>query len=591
MKKLFKLIGKDSFLFICMNIFAAFAALAFLTVPVLTRIVIDNVINNHPFAEGWLLTNIINIFGGISGLRENLWRAGIMLLIVNLLCAVFMFLRGRTAAIFAEKTVRILKDRLYNHLQQMPYEYHVKAKAGDLIQRCTSDVEVVRNFFQNQVIDIARSLFFIVFAVSIMLTVNLRMALVSMIFLPFIFIFSLIFFRFVKKTFKMADEKEGELTTVLQESLSGIRVTRAFGRGRFEMDRFVKKNNEFRDISYRLIHALAKYWSCSNAMCHIQGLIVLIYGIYMTYIGEITIGELILFNSYVHFMIWPMSQLGRTLTDSGRAMVAITRINEILDAPVETDTKGAKAHNLKGDIVFSNVDFQYEKDKKIFNKLSFAVNRGETIAILGATGSGKSTLMHLLLRLYDYQDGSITINGKELRTISKKCLREKIGMVLQEPFLYSKTIINNLYMAKDNIQMNEVVEATSTAFIHHVIEDFEKGYETIVGEKGVTLSGGQKQRMAIARTLIKNSEILIFDDSLSAVDTETDIAIREELKKRNNDTITFIISQRITTLMDADRIFVIEEGGLTDSGTHEKLIKGDGLYARIWKIQSMMEEF
>ena len=555
-----------------------------------TRIVVDNVINNQPLDAGWFMTRVVNLFGGIEGLRENLWRAGFMLIAFSLINAFFMFLRGRSAAVVAEGIAKNLKDKLYNHLQKLPYEYHVKAQAGDLIQRCTTDVDIIRTFFQFQMMEVARSLFLIGFALVIMLSVDVRMTIVSMLFLPFIFLFSIVFFRYVKKTFKMADEKEGELSTVLQESLSGIRVTRAFGRGHFEMKRFIRKNDEFRDITYQLIHALAKYWSLSTVLCHLQGLLVLVYGVFLTYRGEITVGDLILFNSYVHMMIWPMSNLGRVLTDSGRAQVATTRVYEILEEPVETDTEGATAHDLRGDIVFDQVDFQYGDEKKVFDKLSFSVKRGETVAILGTTGSGKSTLMHILLRLYDYQGGSITINGKELRTIQKKCLREKIGMVLQEPFLYSKTIKNNLHMAKDEIGMHEIIEATTVASVHHVIEEFDKGYDTLVGEKGVTLSGGQKQRVAIARTLIKDSEILVFDDSLSAVDTETDIAIRNELRKRNDDTTTFIISQRITTLMDADRIFVIDKGTLKDSGTHEELIKRDGLYSRIWKIQSMLEE-
>ena len=589
-KKFFRLVGKDSIRFIFTLIFAAMAALAFMLIPMVTRIVVDNVINGQPFEAGWFMTRAVDLFGGIEGLRENLWRASLMLIIFSFVNAFFSFMRGRSAAVVAEGIAKNLKDRLYNHLQKLPYEYHVKAQAGDLIQRCTTDVDIIRMFFQFQMVEVARALFLITFAMVIMLAVDVRMTIVSMLFLPFIVLFSVIFFRYVKKTFKLADEKEGELSTVLQESLSGIRVTRAFGRGYFEMKRFTQKNDEFRDITYQLIHALAKYWSLSSVMCLLQGLVVLVYGVFLTYRGEITVGDLILFNSYVHMMIWPMSNLGRVLTDSGRAQVATTRVYEILEEPEETDTEGATAHSLRGDIIFDQVDFQYGEEKKIFDKLSFSVKRGETVAILGATGSGKSTLMHILLRLYDYQGGSITINGKELRTIQKGCLREKIGMVLQEPFLYSKTIKNNLHMAKDEIGMHDIIEATTVASVHHVIEEFDKGYDTLVGEKGVTLSGGQKQRVAIARTLIKDSEILVFDDSLSAVDTETDIAIRNELRKRNADTTTFIISQRITTLMDADRIFVIDKGGLKDSGTHEELIERDGLYSRIWKIQSMLEE-
>ena len=587
MKKLFRLTRKDAFLLIVTLLFAAIAAFLFISIPLLTRIVVDNVINEQPFEGGGIFTWLIELFGGIESLRQSIWLAGVMLLLVSLVQVTFMFLRGRMASVMAENIAKGLKDKLYNHIQKLPYDYHVKSQAGDLIQRCTSDVETVRVFYNQQAIEVVRSVFLVAFATVIMVTVDLRMTFASLFFLPFIFAFSFFFFRYVKKTFKLADEKEGELQTVLQESLSGIRVIRAFGRGKFELERFEKKNDEFRQISYQLLKRLAEYWSITDVLCHVQALIVLVYGVYLTYTGQLTVGEFILFNSYVNMMVWPARQLGRVLSDTGRAEVAIGRIYEILETPAETDTEGATPHDLKGEIVFDQVSFAYDKGKKVLNNLSFKVNQGETIAILGSTGSGKSTLMHILLRLYDIGSGKVWINGRQLQTISKEWLRQKIGIVLQEPFLYSRTIKHNLKMAKDELERDEMVEATTVANVHHVIEEFDKGYDTLVGEKGVTLSGGQKQRVAIARTLIRNSEILIFDDSLSAVDTETDKEIRRELKKRGKDITTFIISQRITTLMDADRIFVMERGAVTDSGTHEELIQRDGLYARIWKIQSM----
>jgi len=584
------MLGKNKALFFVMLFTSAGASSFFLLGPIVTQIFIDYVIGSQVYQETGIGAILVHVFGGINIWRTHLWVGGVALLSCILLQCSFMFSRGFIAAKVAENTVKQLKDRLYDHLQKLPYDYHVKAQTGDLIQRCTSDVETIRMFLQNQVIEVVRAILLVVISSTIMFSFHVRLALSSLLFVPFIVIFSYIFFHFVRKTFQEADEKEGEMTTVLQEALSGIRVTRAFGRGRFEMEKFQKKNGEYRDITYRLIHYLAIYWSLSDLLCIIQGAIVLVYGIFLTYRGEITVGELIMFNSYVNMMIWPLSQLGRVLSDTGKTQVATTRIYEILTAEEEQDTEGAICHDLKGDIIFSQVDFSYLDDKPIFQDLSFHIKKGETIAILGSTGSGKSTLMHLLLRLYDYQEGSITINGVELRNIKKDCLRSKIGMVLQEPFLYSKTIQTNLSMAKDKVQHEEIIEATVTAAVHDVIEDFEKGYETVVGEKGVTLSGGQKQRVAIARTLIKDSDILIFDDSLSAVDTETDAEIRKALEKRNRDITTFIISQRITTLMDADRIFVIDQGRLADAGTHEQLLEHDGLYARIWKIQSMLEE-
>jgi len=584
------MLGKNFKLFLLMLLVSAAASSFFLMGPIVTQIFIDYVIGSRVYNETGLGAWIVQLFGGIDAWRQHLWLAGLALLSCIVLQSSSMFLRGFIAAKVAENTVKNLKNKLYDHLQKLPYDYHVKAQTGDLIQRCTSDVETIRIFLQTQVIEMVRAVLLVVISSTIMFQFNYKMALTSLIFVPFIVVFSYIFFRYVRKTFQEADEKEGEMTTVLQEALSGIRVTRAFGRGRFEIDKFRAKNKEYRDITYRLIHYLAVYWSFSDLLCIIQGVIVLVYGVILTYRGEITVGELIMFNTYVNMMIWPLSQLGRVLSDTGKTQVASNRIYEILDTEEEQDTEGALEHNLQGDITFTNVYFAYNEDKPVFNNLSFHIKKGETIAILGSTGSGKSTLMHLLLRLYDYQEGSITINGKELREIRKDCLRKKIGMVLQEPFLYSKTIHSNLSMAKEHVLHEEIIEATTTAAVHDVIEEFDKGYETIVGEKGVTLSGGQKQRVAIARTLIKESDILIFDDSLSAVDTETDAEIRNALEKRNRDITTFIVSQRITTLMDADRIFVIDKGRLSDAGTHEELLNRDGLYSRIWRIQSMLED-
>ena len=587
-----KLLRGNLWLFVLGISFQAGSALANMAAPLVTRIAIDNVLGDQPLSPNLLVMWLVNLLGGIEAWQENIWLAAIAFVIFQLFIAVFVFGRQRVLALGGENTAKRLKDLLYDHIQKLPYNYHVHAKTGDLIQRCTSDVETTRRFLQQQTVEIARAVFFTCFALGIMFTINVTLTLVAMAFLPIIFIFSYIFFKNVRRVFKMADEAEAELTTVLQESLTGVRVVRAFGRARFEVDKFINKNNEFRSLQFRQMKFLSWYWSSSDILCWGQVLIVFIVGIIFTYNDQLTAGELLVFNINTGMMVWPMRQLGRVISDLGRMQVALGRVYEILDTPAEKDTPGAQPHDLRGDIVFKNVDFEYESSegRKIFDSISFEIKKGETIAVLGATGAGKSTLMHVLLRLYDYGDGNITVNGKELSTISKNHLREKIGIVLQEPFLYSKTIQNNLEMAKDEVSKDEIVEATKTASAHEFIEEFEDGYDTMVGERGVTLSGGQKQRVAIARTLIKNSEMLIFDDSLSAVDTETDAQIRAALSERAGDVTTFIISQRITTLMDADRIFVIEGGKLTDQGSHDELLSRDGLYKRIWDIQSMLEQ-
>jgi ATP-binding cassette subfamily B protein len=309
----------------------------------------------------------------------------------------------------------------------------------------------------------------------------------SFVIIPLIFVLSLIFFKRITSIFKQVDEKEGDLQTVLQESLSGVRVVRAFGRQRFEVNKFEDKNISHRDLSINMMRQFAYYWGGTDFLCLTQIALLLFIGIVFTVNGTITLGSLLLFNTYVGMLVFPMRQLARILSEMGRMTVSMERVHEILNIMPEKDTKGADQYDLKGDIVFNNVSFAYESKKPVLNDLSFSVRSGETVAILGTPGSGKSTIMHLLLRLYEYQGGSITINGKELKHIEKNWLRSHIGIVLQEPFLFSKTISENIRMARFEAADEEVFEAARTAVVHDVIQGFEKGYDTVVGEKGVTL--------------------------------------------------------------------------------------------------------
>jgi ATP-binding cassette subfamily B protein len=577
LKRIWTLMRGSRALYVC-AICAELAAVTFsLAVPVIVKIIVDSVLGSVPL-PAWL----------DPAAAGNLWLWGGAVLAVTLAQALMIYLRGRWAAVASEDIAGGLKDSLYDHLQKLPYEYHVKAQTGDLIQRCTSDVDTVRRFLAVQVIELARTAFIVALSVAVMLSVSLRLSLLSFLCIPVMLVFSYRFFQKIQRTFLKVDEKEGELSTVLQESVSAVRVVRAFGRQKYETEKFEEKNSEFRGLVQLLLKQLARFWGFSDLVCYSQMGLVLVVGAVMTVAGDITLGDLLLFSTYVGMFTWPIRNIGRLLSDMGKMRVSLERVYEILHTPPEADTPGALPAPLEGDIVFEDVFFAYKAELPILKGLSFTVRPGETIAVLGTTGSGKSTLMHILLRLYDYT-GSIRIQGTELRNIEKKWLRQKIGIVLQEPFLYSKTIRRNIRMARHDAADAEIYEAASTAAVHEVVEGFEQGYETVIGERGVTLSGGQRQRVAIARTVIKNSAILIFDDSLSAVDPETDARIREALRRRRKEVTTFIISQRITTLMEADRIFVLEDGRLADVGTHQELIAREGLYARIWNIQNMME--
>lgn len=568
----------------------ALAALFTLAAPLVIKVTVDSVIGDKPVSAPLWLEYLIGLAGGKNALVNSIWMCGVLFIVLNMVKGQFLFLKGKWSAIAAESIARRIREKLFDHLQRQPYEYHVKAETGDLVQRCTSDVETIRQFLAVQLVEIGRAVFLVSFSLMIMLSISKEMTMVSMVIVPIIFGFAYIFFKKVKQVFKKTDEAEGKLSSILQESLTGVRVVRAFARQAYEMDRFDKRNRAYSDNLYKLINLMAWYWSASSFLCMVQVAIILVAGIYFTASGSISLGALIVFLTYEGMLLWPIRQLGRILTDMGKAVIALERIGEILDSPVEKDNETAEDIEIKGNIVFDNVSFAYDEAVPVIDKVSFSVKQGETIAILGPTGSGKSSLMHLLTGLYEPDDGKILVEGIDLKNIRKKCLRRSVGIVLQEAFLFSKTLKENISLANKRAKDKEVFDAAKIAYVHDVIEGFEAGYDTEVGERGVTLSGGQKQRVAIARLLVQQVPVLIFDDSLSAVDTETDAGIRKALRERSRDVTTFIISHRITTLCEADRIIVLDAGKVVQIGTHEELLCEEGLYRKVWTIQSQLEE-
>jgi len=562
--------------------------------PLIIRFAIDNLIGDDTIDHfpKWVLSTI-EIFGGRDNLSSQLWIIAGGLILITIITGVFTFYSGKTSAEASEGIAKNIREKLYDHLQHLSFNYHVKAETGDLIQRCSSDVDTIRKFLAMQFVAIGRALFMLAAVIPIMLYLDVRMTLITLITVPILFGFAVVFFVKVKKSFKKSDEAEGKLSAVLQENLSGVRVVRAFARQKFEIEKFEESNIKYRDLTYDLMKLLAWYWSISDFLSLIQIGTVLIIGSYWAATGVITLGILVAFTTYVGMLLWPIRQMGRILTDMGKSLVSISRIEEILSEPLETVAMGNKKNlkpEIKGEIEFKNLTFEYEEGKKVLENISFKIEQGQTIAILGPTGSGKSTLVQLLAKLYHYEKGSILIDGTELSDIDNKWIRKNVGIILQEPFLYSKSIKENIGLSKRDVILEEIHDSSKIAAVHDVIEEFEKGYETWVGEKGVTLSGGQKQRVAIARTIIKDSPILIFDDSLSAVDTETDASIRKALKQRTNKVTTIIISHRVSTLADADQIFVLDEGKLVQSGDHKDLIEEEGLYNRIWSIQNSIED-
>jgi len=562
-------------------------------VPLIARATIDSAIDRKPLAAPQFVQRLVASAGGMPLVTRNLWLAGLALVGLTVLSGCCIYLRSRFVGIAAETTARRLRDRLYDHLQRLPTAYHDKADAGDLIQRCTSDVETIRGFLSGQIIELGRAVVMIGTVVPIMIALDPWMALIAVAVVPVVVGFSVIFFARVRDAFKRADEAEGALTTQLQENLTGIRVVRAFARQDFECAKFAERNARLRDLQRRLIRLMSYYWSSTDLLSIAQGGAVIMAGAYWISTGRLTVGTVFAFVVYVGMFLWPIRQMGRTLTDVGKTMVSLGRLDDILLVRREGDTAAAPLppdRRPRGRIAVSHLAFSHGGDGHALRDVSFTVEPGETLAILGLSGSGKSTLVHLLLRLYDYESGSILIDGRELRDLARHEARSLFGIVMQEPFLYSKTVRDNICLGGPHADEEDMKKAAMFACIHDNILEFEKGYDTVVGERGVTLSGGQRQRMALARAILKDPPILILDDALSAVDTETEALILDALRSRHRRRTTLVIAHRLSTLKSADTIIVLDGGRVVQAGTHERLVREDGLYRRLWEIQGSVRE-
>jgi len=504
----------------------------------------------------------------------------------------FTFLSGRWAAQTAEGIALRLRNYLFDHIQRLSFAYHDRTPTGELIQRSTSDVDALRRFFADQAIAIGRVLLLFVVNLVALLILNWQLALLSIIVVPFIVIMSFFFFRKVSKAYEAFQEQDAVLQTTLQENLTGVRVVKAFARQKYEQDKFEVDNWEKFLRGRRLLVMHSLYWPVSDILCGLQMLGGFFAGALMAINGTITVGTYLAYTGIVIFLIWPMRNLGRLIVQMSTGLVSFGRVAKIVRENQEPLTEGAYTppDSVQGEIVFHEVGFEYDEDSPVLKDISFGCEPGQVVALLGSTGSGKTTLVNLLPRFYEYTSGSLTLDGAELKDYPRHYLRQQIGIVEQEPFLFSRTIRQNIsYGVGRDASDAEVKAVARAAAIHDTILTFPDSYDTLVGEKGVTLSGGQKQRVAIARTLLKDPRILILDDSTSSVDTETEVEIRAALERLMQGRTTFIIAHRIQSLMNADLILVLDHGRIVQRGTHEQLIAQEGIYRRIYDMQARIE--
>ncbi len=537
--------------------------------------------------------SIILLLTGGRG-NQYLYDNGAYILPTAMIClaviyALSMFLRIWTRAYFSSVFNASIQKETFSHIEKLPYEEYKKSKEGDLLQTATRDLKVYREFMAMGINNITWAMWMVIFCFAILMSISWKMTLVSVSLFPFLFIYSMALTGKVRKLYRSADDSEAILTDKVSENLASVRIVKAFNNEIYEISEFDKALKDYKEkfLSWKKFNAF--FFSSSDIFIFASKVLALIWGIYLVYEGEINAGTLVVSLLYVNMMVWPVREAAQTLSNIGQTFASADRIKILLEKPLEDLETGLKPA-IKGNIVFKDVSFSYpDGNGTMINNVSFSVNSGETVAVMGKTGSGKSTLVLLLTRLYDYTSGSIKLDGVELKDIQKEHLRKNVVPVLQDPFLFSRSIEENIKIARPEASNEEVRFASRNADIEKTIDSFKDGYDTTVGEKGVTLSGGQKQRVAIARTLITKAPVLIFDDSLSAVDTKTDLEIRTRLKENVGTSTTFIITHRVASAKTADKIIVLDDGKISEMGTHEDLMKNNGLYHRLATIQEKME--
>ena len=554
-------------------------------IPIILGTTIDSIIGSEE-PTNKIMISFINFLGGRDLVRERLGLIAAAFIAVSFLIALLNFLRPYMSGKATYTISKGIRDNIYAKISSLSIKDMASITTGDMLQRASSDITKFETMVSTTMMALVGNISYIVISLITLFTINLKLSLISVSLLPILFIGTFLFDKSVVKVFDEFEESESKLTSIVQENLSSYKVVRAFFKQKHEIEKFEEASMDFVNIDYKIMEYFAYFWSIAEFLCFLQIALIAIFGVLMHRNGSVSVGEFTAIFAVALNMVWVVLGTGRMLSRFTRVTVAIRRFDEVLEMDSEDLDSGIKDMDIKGAIDFDKVSFAYDEAHDAIKDLSFKIDAGKTLGVLGLTGSGKSTLVSLIPRLMDYE-GSIKVDGVELNTISKRKIRENISIILQEPYLFNKTIKENIAYRWPDASDEEIIKAAKIADIHDDIMNFPDGYDTIVGEKGVSLSGGQKQRLAIARTILVHTPIIIFDDALSAVDTQTDINIRTALSQNEKTQTKIIISHRISTLMNADKIIVMKRGEKVQEGTHDELIREDGLYKTIYEIQNI----
>ena len=550
-----------------------------------------------------IFASLINLFvpqiiknaidnGLAAGKASTLWAAGGLILGIALVRGLAGFAQRFYGEWLSHRVAYDLRNDFYDSVQHLPFAFHDRSHTGDMMSRATSDIQEAQMFVGIGLMDLTAVTLLVLGVIIAMLLESVNLSLLALLPIPVLMFATIRFGATVRPMFKSIQEQMGTLSSVMQESMTGIRVVKAFAREPYELQKFDVENDEWFDRRFKLINVWANNWPFFTFLVAVSIFLLLMFGGPLALNGRITVGSLFALISYVLMLSGPVQRLGFLVNLAATASASAGRVFEIIDTPneIEANSGSITLENPRGEVVFEDVAFAYREDQPILHDISFYAEPGQRVALIGPTGSGKSTVTNLIPRFYDATHGRILIDGVDTRDLNLHSLRRYIGIVLQDPFLFSQSVAENIAYGRPDASMDEIIAAATAARAHDFISGFPDGYDTRVGERGVTLSGGQKQRVAIARALLTNPRILILDDSTSSVDTETEYLIQQALDVLMEGRTTFIIAQRLLTLKNADYILVLDHGRIVERGKHDTLLANDGLYKEIYDLQLKDQE-